>query len=253
MTGVQWKPSVSMQICWMRCQPLGRVLRFAKAWLRLRQRTQTEECSRYSPLCGERQRNVGCQATYCTLTPINTARGLEPCRKAGATDPTVTMPLTTSMCDIIPISAGQCWFNPARLSKHWGSYWRVPDWLSHMVYIQNGLSHNHLICRANILLFHSLSFSESTFIIIRRIYNLTPAQYQLTRHLTHNSKSFPARASSFTVVLQPWSLIQSERLKEWLHMKHTAETERDGGQDGRWTSSFTSYMRVQSSDSVREC
>lgn len=214
MTGVQGKHSnASMRICWTQYQPLGRVLRFAKAWLRLRQRTQTEECCRYSPLCGERQRNVGCQATYCTLTPINTARGLEPCRKAGTTDPTVTMPLTTSMCDIIPISAGQCWFNPARLSKHWVSYWGVPDWLSHMDYIQNGLLHNHLICRVNTLLFYSLSFSESTFIIIIIIIkNLTPAKRQLTRHLTHNSKSFPAPAGSFTVVLQPFSLIPSERL-----------------------------------------
>lgn len=130
MTGVRGKHSnVSMRICWTQCQPLGRLLRFAKAWLHLRQRTQTEECCRHSPLCGERQRNVGSQATYCTLTPVNTARGLEPRRKAGATDPTVTMPLTTSMCDIIPISAGHCWFNPARLSKHWVSLLKT-SWLT---------------------------------------------------------------------------------------------------------------------------
>lgn len=55
---------VSIWISWTWCQPLGWVLGFAKAWLRLRQRTQTEECCRYSPLCGERQRNAGCQATY---------------------------------------------------------------------------------------------------------------------------------------------------------------------------------------------
>lgn len=128
MTGVQWKHSVSMWICWMRCQPLGQVLGFAKAWLRLRQRTQTEECCRYSPLCGERQRNAGCQATY-TDTNEHSQRPWA-MRQGRGYRPHSQTPLTTSICDIITIYTGPSWFNPPWLSKHWASYWRVSDWLS---------------------------------------------------------------------------------------------------------------------------
>lgn len=98
------------------------VLRFAKAWLHLRQRN----AARYSPLCGERQRNAGCQAAY-TVTNEH-SQGPQTTREGqGQHRPHSQTSLSTSNCDIIPISSGQCWFVQAWLSKYWVLCWRAPD------------------------------------------------------------------------------------------------------------------------------
>lgn len=76
-------------------------------------------------------RGRGMQAARLrTLSPMNTARGLEPWGKAGASRAHSPTSLTTSICDIIPIFSGQCWFGPAWLCKHWVSCWRAPERLS---------------------------------------------------------------------------------------------------------------------------
>lgn len=132
------------------------------------------------------------------------------------------------MCYIIPISRVQCWFNPAPLSKHRGPYWRVPDCQRLLTVDQ-----------------------RAKYVFQWIITHLKPAQCELARHLTPDSKSFPAPTSSFCcfATAKP----HAGRTSATAASREAHSRDWDGGQDGRWASSFTSYMRVQSSDSLWEC
>lgn len=81
--GVKWKHSECVRQKLLNVLPPW-VLGFAKAWLHLRQRN----AATYSPLCGERQRNAGCRATY-TVTSEHSQRPRATREGRGPAEPAV--------------------------------------------------------------------------------------------------------------------------------------------------------------------